>query len=426
MGPHDRPAARRVRVAYYSPLPPDRSGVADYSALLLPALGALVELEIVSRPGQRVSRNVDLRLFHIGNNPGAHGWILEELERSRGVVVLHDFVVHHLVAGVTLGRGDALGYLDAMQGEAGVVGRSLAHAVVDGLVPPLWEVRPHEFPLTRTVIQHADGLIVHSYYVEEAVSRLRFAGPVWRIPMPAWPDAHVAAAALPREADFVIGCFGHMNPSKRIPELLTAFDRLRKAGYDALLVLAGLPGPGFTLRGHLDSLGLREPDDVVVFPYVEEHELWSLAERCDVCVNLRWPTMGETSGAALRMLSLGKPLVVSDVGWFSELPDAVAAKVPVDEWEIDMLAAVLARLAGDERLRAEMGAAAVAYTEREHALPLVADRYLAALEEAAAGAAVREAVLRQLSAASYDVGFRVSSPELGAIARRVRGVLLGG
>ena len=55
---------------------------------------------------------------------------------------------------------------------------------------------------------------------------------------------------------------------------------------------------------------------------------------CDACVSLRSPTMGETSGTAIRALSLGKPLVVSDVGWFSELPDDVALKVPVDEDEV--------------------------------------------------------------------------------------------
>ena len=50
---------------------------------------------------------------------------------------------------------------------------------------------------------------------------------------------------------------------------------------------------------------------------------------CDVHVNLRSPTMGETSGTTIRALSLGKPLVVSDAGWFGELPDDVALKVPV-------------------------------------------------------------------------------------------------
>ncbi len=123
-------------------------------------------------------------------------------------------------------------------------------------------------------------------------------------------------------------------------------------------------------------------------PYVEEARLWSLMAACDACVLLRAPTMGETSGSAIRTLSLGKPLVVSDVGWFAELPDDVALKVPVggDE-EVDALAAALARLA-DPAVAARMGDAARAYVEREHDLDRVAGLYAAALEEAAGDAFV--------------------------------------
>ena len=414
-----------MRVAYYSPLPPDRSGVADYSALLLPALHQRMDIEVVRRAGQRVSRGVDVRLYHIGNSPESHGWILDELERRSGVVVLHDFVVHHLIAGVTLGRGDAAGYLDAMQSEAGVVGRSLAHAVVDGLVPPLWEVRPHEFPLARHVLGRSDGLVIHSAYVETRVRGLGYADPVWRLPHPAWRPPHVEPAVLPRAGRPLVGCFGNLNPSKRIPQLLAAFDRLRHVYQDAFLVLAGAPAPRFDLRRLLDSLGLEERRHVLLLPYVDERTLWSLVAACDVCVSLRWPTMGETSGAALRVLSLGRPLVVSDVGWFSELPDAVVAKVPVDEWEVDTLAAVLDRLARDAALRDAMSVAARAYVEREHALETAADRYLGALEEAVAGAAVRDAIIRDAASAAHDVGFTVYDPELRTVGSGLRELLRG-
>ena len=138
-----------MKVAYYSPLPPERSGIADYSALLLPALEDRLDVKVVRRTTRLRPRKVDLRLYHVGNNAEGHAWIVDELRRTSGVVVLHEFVLHHLVAGMTLGRGDGPGYLDAMQAEAGLVGRSLAHAVIDGLLPPLWEVRPHEFQIGR-------------------------------------------------------------------------------------------------------------------------------------------------------------------------------------------------------------------------------------------------------------------------------------
>ena len=118
-------ATARVKVAYYSPMPPERSGIADYSAHLLPALRERIDVEVVRRGRKRPVRGTDLALYHVGNNPDAHGWIVEALRRRPGVVVLHDFVLHHLVAGLTIGRRDGHGYLDAMEREGGVVGRLL-------------------------------------------------------------------------------------------------------------------------------------------------------------------------------------------------------------------------------------------------------------------------------------------------------------
>ena len=150
---------------------------------------------------------------------------------------------------------------------------------------------------------------------------------MWRIPHPAWATELVRAAEV--EGAPLFGCFGHLNESKRIPQLLTAFTRLRASRPEARLLLVG----AFAAR----LTGLALPDGVVREGYVSEERLWSLMAACDVIVSLRSPTMGETSGSAIRALSLGKPLVVSDAGWFAELPDDVAASelaVRLDEVEL--------------------------------------------------------------------------------------------
>src|SRR3990172_11271823 len=142
----------RMRVAYFSPMPPEKTGVADYSALLLPALEKRVQVTVARRGRKRVPRGTDLALYHVGNNPDAHAWIVDALRRAPGAVVLHDFVLHHLVAGMTVGRRDGHGYLDAMEREHGVVGRLLAHGVLDKRIPSLWESRPEDFPLVSFVL----------------------------------------------------------------------------------------------------------------------------------------------------------------------------------------------------------------------------------------------------------------------------------
>jgi glycosyltransferase involved in cell wall biosynthesis len=403
-----------MKVAYYSPLPPERSGIADYSALLLPALERRLDV-IVARRGKKAPA-ADVALYHVGNDPDHHAWIVDALNERPGVVVLHEFVLHHLIAGMTIGRRNARGYLAAMEREGGVAGRLLGLGVLDNLLPLLWETRPEDFPLSGTVLDKATALVVHSRTVERHAREDGYGGSIFRIPHPAWPLPAIESVRV--EGSPLIGCFGNLNMNKRIPQLLEAFAGLRQRYRNARLLLVGAQAERFDLDRRLERLGLTRTDAIVREDYVEEQRMWSLMAACDVCVNLRSPTMGETSGSAIRVLALGKPLVVSDVGWFGELPDDVALKIPVDEYETRTLEAALELLAADERVRAALGAAAREHVEREHDLEKVAESYAEAIELAAGGEAVSDAVLGEVSEAAAAVGLEDVS-ELGERLREV-------
>jgi glycosyltransferase involved in cell wall biosynthesis len=197
-----------------------------------------------------------------------------------------------------------------------------------------------------------------------------------------------------------VGCFGHLNMNKRIPALLEAFTLLRRRRPGARLLLVGAATERFDLDRRLERLGLTG-EALVREQRVSEERFESLMAACDVLVNLRSPTMGETSGAVIRGLALGKPMLVSDVGWFSELPDGVVLKIPVDEHEVATVAAAL-ELAADRG--GELGANARAYVAAEHDLGRCADAYTAALEEAAGGHVVESAVLIRVAEAAAGVG----------------------
>ena len=398
-----------MRIAYYSPLPPEKTGIADYTALLLPALRQRVDVDVAKRGGRARG---DVALYHLGNNPDAHGWILERLRADPGVVVLHDFVLHHLIAGMTLGRKDGPSYLAALERDGGVAARLLGLGVIDGCIPPLWEVRPEDFPLCDAALDNATGVIVHSRYVGDRVRERGYAGPVWHVPHPAWP----APAIEPErpEGEPVFGAFGNLNASKRVGQLLDGFARFHERQPSATLVIVGAAAPGLDLDVRIEAAGLYGAvgwDD-----YVDEHRLWALMAGVDAVVSLRSPTMGETSGTVIRALTLAKPLIVSDVGWFAELPDDAAFKVAPDEHEAEAVADALERL-NDPATREAMGTAARALAESDHALDHVADLYLAALEEAAGGEAVRDAVVGTVTAAAADVGIGAESREAERLAR---------
>jgi glycosyltransferase involved in cell wall biosynthesis len=217
-----------------------------------------------------------------------------------------------------------------------------------------------------------------------------------------------------------------LNPNKRIQELLSAAARLRTSKRGVFLVFAGELAAGVELHARATKLGLASGKDYVHFDRVDETRLWALINACDVCVNLRHPTMGETSGMAIRALSASRPLVVSDVGWFAELPSGVAAKVPVDGHEVETLAAMLERLAQDPGLRSAMSAAAASYAQSEHRLERVAELYASALEEAAGGAQVQDRVLAEAAGVAHEVGLRAGDAELAAIGAGLRDVGLSG
>jgi len=374
-----------LKVGYYSPLPPEPSGIADYSALLLPALARRVDVSVASRLRPGSSNEVDVRLYHLGNDPRGHGWIVEELRRQPGVVVLHEVALHELVAGLTLGRGDPDAYLDAVEQEDGQEGRLLAQSSLEGLLPPLWEVRPLEFPLVDALLANALGVIVHSRFAEQRLAERGYERKVWRIPFPARTPGEAGDAGLPEGRAPVVSSLGGLTYHKRIPQLLAAFGRLRRSFPDALLVLAGSGGDSLQLDARLERLGLVRDRDVLVLGRVPGERFLALMARSDICVSLRWPTLGETSASVIDALALGKAVVVSDLGWYSELPDGVVAKVPVDGREGDLLSATLELLAEDGRVRDVLGAAAADYASREHDVARTAEAYVQALAQAAGG-----------------------------------------
>src|SRR5206468_1920095 len=250
-------------------------------------------------------------------------------------------------------------------------------------------------------------LIVHSHYVEDRALEAGYGGPIWRIEHPAWPVPGVEPAR--REGRPLFGCFGHLNASKRIPQLVEAFGLVRRRHPNAKLLLVGPASPGFD-ADRLAAAGVE------CIGYVEEGQLWSLMAACDACISLRSPTMGETSGSAIRALSLGRPLVVSDLGWFSELPDDVALKVPVDEDEIASLATALELLASSEATQRAMSDAARAYVQHEHDLTHVAEEYASALEEAAGGTRVADAVVAEVAQAAAEIGIEPGTPFAAELA----------
>jgi glycosyltransferase involved in cell wall biosynthesis/SAM-dependent methyltransferase len=364
-----------MRVAFFSPLPPSKSGIADYSQTLIEHLAPLADLKIHSSAGD--PSDCDIALYQAGNN-AHHDFVYETALRYPGVVVMHESNLHHLIADITIKRGDWDAYLAEAEYNGGADALAYAQRVKALEVGPNYE----GVPMTRRILESARGVIVHSQFMVDQMRRSGFTGPIARVPHGAWIPATDRMAYRDRlgvdEGTPLIGAFGFLKPYKRIAESLRAFRRLTKVEPQARMILVGEEHPEFPVRTLIRTLDLTERVRVINFAPLEDFV--GLMAATDIVLNLRYPTVGESSGSLLRALGLGKAVIVSDVGAFSEFPDDVCLKAPVDATEEDVLFEYLNLLVSRPEIAKSMGERARCYVERECGWDLVARRYATFLE----------------------------------------------
>lgn len=384
------------RIAYCSPVNPAPSGISDYSEELLPYLGQYAEIVLFVEDGLRPAnprlaqhlevlpirrlprelrrRRYDALVYHMGNSP-AHGAIWDAARRLPGVVVLHDFVLHHFMLWYAASRlRDVQSYVRVMETRYGPPGAHMAQLMIRSRFTDA----AFDFPCCEPVLDGAIGLIAHSRYVVERAAALRPDLPMAVVPMgvplPNVPSREEARArlGLPPEAA-VLASFGHINAWKRVEPALRALAALRAEGHDARYLLVGSVSPNYDLAGLIARSGLGNA--VTVTGYVHRAAFEAYVAAADICVNLRHPTGGETSASLLRLLGAGRPTLVSAVGAFAELPPGVAAQVDPGPAEGDQVLAYCRLLLARPELAAALGARARAYVATEHTLERSATGY---------------------------------------------------
>jgi glycosyltransferase involved in cell wall biosynthesis len=401
------------RLDYVSPLPPVRSGIADYSVDLLPHLAAALEadggdLRVLGLPGQPVDpavaerfgvvpaeeveateggRGDRLPLYQMGNN--RHHEPVEAMALSRpGVLTLHDLVLHHLLSEETLGVRDFDAYRSRLAADHGWIGEETAR-------PREWgahvEAMLFELPAHRTLLRRQRGVLVHNRWAAARLAaedpELRVAVVPMGVPLPRAASAEEGRAFRRRfgvpEGAPVLGSFGFQTPIKRTAKVVEALaltgDGAPLSGAHLLVVGETCSRPGEpSLEELARELGVAERVHVTGFVPYDDFEA-SIAA-CDLALNLRYPTAGETSASLLRVLAVGRPAVVSDHAQFAELPDEVVVKVPF-EGEVEALVERLSALLADPGRLAAMGEAAREHVRRQHDPAAAAAAVVAACRE---------------------------------------------
>jgi glycosyltransferase involved in cell wall biosynthesis len=425
-----------MRLAFFSPLAPVRSGISAYAAELLPSLSqrhtvdVYVEDEVwraypegqahgarICRAHDFIHRQVlepyDLIVYQLGNAT-CHDYMWPYLMRYPGLVVLHDGQLHHSRAAALLRRGRKADYRAEFRYAHPDATPDIAEFVVAGLQGAVYYI----WPLVAAVIRQAKLVAVHNprladdlrqAFPDAAIETLRMG-----VADPSEPSATDAAAGQPHpdraraqrgveNQPVTFGAFGLVTPEKRIPQILRAL----RVAPQARLRLVGGTAPHYDVRADAERYGVA--DRVEITGFVPDEAMEAELRRCDVCLCLRWPTTRETSASWLRCIAAGKATVINDLTHLVDLPtldprswtvldartDAAAAgrrprpeeavAVSIDILDEDhSLELAMRRLASDAALRASLGLAARRHYEAQHTLPRMAEDYERLLTQAVA------------------------------------------
>jgi hypothetical protein len=186
----------RLQIAYFSPLPPARSGIADYSSELLPYLAKYADVTLFAATPHEVDTNLikdfpilpiqdypgkrwqyEVPLYQMGNS-SHHEAIYQMFLRYPGIVTLHDYSLHHFISHRTSGQNHFSGYLRELGYALGQQGLELARQIKLGnKLHQLFDV-----PLNKRLLDLSLGLIVHSRYAQKLVQSQKSSVPVIVIP----------------------------------------------------------------------------------------------------------------------------------------------------------------------------------------------------------------------------------------------------
>jgi glycosyltransferase involved in cell wall biosynthesis len=411
-----------ARLAWFSPLPPAPTGIADYSAdvlrllcsvhrvdafhaqerVLESALPAACQAHPAEAFAERHARRpYDLAIYQMGNGP-AHDFLYDWLPRQPGLLVLHDLVLHHARARAFLDSPEALAYrhepssqerrqaallpLQRYREELAYNYPRQAGRLASAQLETAGRLLPYAYPLFRLPVEASRATAAHNGFMLRAIREELPEAALARVAMPmarALVGADAAARIRARHGiaadELVVGSFGLLTPEKRIDTLSRAAARARALGTKLRLLLVGPLPDAAAHWTRLGELGLR--DAAILTGRVPLDELPLYIEACDVVVHLRYPSARETSAALLRVLAQGRATVISDLEHLDEIPsEAVLRADPSDE-EGGVLRAILT-LGQSRGERERLGRRAAEFTARAHSPERCLATYEAAIESA--------------------------------------------
>lgn len=331
------------KLALITPWPDERTGIADYAYdLTLGLANERMQIDVFTTSADRppVPNNVTVQsldhfrgsngfdhvVYQMGNCSDFHADMLAVLLEHPGIVHLHDLTLHHLIA-YFLYRGHTEDYYRVLQYWYGPETTRQVRAHNELTQAGFWDSdKVTSVPFFDPVLQQAQGCIVHSHYAQAAIAK-RFPNLSTYVLPQVYRDM-LPAPVLSTNKPIQVGVFGIVQLHKHVDVVMECIAECKAQGLNLHLHIGGALDRGCErLLDTIDALDIK--DLVTYHGRLSADGFLDLMRRVDLCVSLRYPTMGETSAVVSRAIQLGLPTIVNDVGWYAELPSCVK-KLPTD------------------------------------------------------------------------------------------------
>lgn len=336
---------KKPTMLYASPFWPIESGISNYSSMLVQGLCEYFDVTLLV-DGYKVKDSdidkkfpilqydgghdygmYDVILCNLGNQAAYHGYIYELMLHTPCWAIMHDGSLYYLTTGFYDKRQTLFTKIYEIGGPQAlcdVKDEMVAHTKKDTMENPLIAMR---HPLHQEVLSAARGIFVHSHYLREELLRSNEAWPIARIDIvqeiPSVPSKkqYLRTKYKLSDRDIIIAAFGFIDKTKQNLLSCKAIERYNETHEQKIhYIMCGKGYEGDPFLGNY----IHKTD------FISNEDFFSAMADADIVLNLRYPYKGETSATLVQAMGLGLPCVVTDIGWFSEVPNACVKKVPWD------------------------------------------------------------------------------------------------
>ena len=353
---------------FYSPLPPARTGVAEYAAALLVGLRRHGEIRVEPR-------QCDVALYQLGNNQ-LHRDIYRRALSHPGVAVLHDAVLQHFFLG-SLTREQ---YIAEFIHNYGEWSREEGARLWDERSGSGQDPRYFARPMLKRISETSRALIVHNSAAAAMVREHAPTATVVTIPhlfVDPQPVDEAAVVDFRRKLGiapraFLFGLFGYQRESKRVIPVLKQFQELHRVRTNTALLVSGEFVSADLARA---AAPLLTTPGVYRAAYLSNSDFQLAARAVDCGINLRYPLAGETSGITTWLMGIGKPLIVTASLETADLPATACFRVHPGVAEPHELLQYMLLASEYPALARGAGLQAADHIRRYHSLTSIADLY---------------------------------------------------